>query len=133
MIITENPDKILIENSRIFDSWFENWLQNHVPRLMDQPKWFTTDEISKGDIVLFLKNESKLSSTYQFGIIDAVQPTDRDGIVRKVDVKYRNHNENTYRVTKRAVRSLVKIKSIDEGDIVTELGRMACVANKIFN
>ena len=68
-----------------------------------------------------------------FGIIDAVQPTDRDGIVRKVDVKYRNHNENTYRVTKRAVRSLVKIKSIDAGDIVTELGRMACVANKIRN
>lgn len=131
MILTGNPDKILTENARIFDSWFENWLQNHVPRLMDQPKWFTTDEINKGDIVLFLKNESKLSSTYQFGVIEAVQPTDRDGIVRKVDVRYRNHNENAYRVTRRAVRSLVKIKSIDEGDIVTELGRMACVANKI--
>ena len=126
MIITSKPDKILLENSRIFNAWFENWLQNHVPKLMDQPKWFTTDEINKGDIVLFLKNESKLSNTYQFGIVDNVQPTGSDGIVRKVDVKYQNSNENTFRVTKRAVRSLVKIKSIDEGDIVTELGRMAC-------
>ena len=131
MIITNKPDKIIMENTRIFEAWFENWLQNHVPKLMDQPKWFSTEDISKGDVVLFLKNESKLSNTYQFGIVENLEPTGSDGIVRKVDVKYKNSNENVFRVTRRAVRSLVKIKSVDEGDIVTELGRMACIANKI--
>ena len=103
MIIPSRPDKILIENERIFTTWFENWLQNHVPKLLNQPKWFKTEDIKKGDVVLFLKNESKLSSAYQFGIIESVEPTSTDGIIRKVSVKYRNSNEDAFRITRRAV------------------------------
>jgi len=59
LTISNNFDKILTNNCRIFDSWFENWLVAHVPKLMSHPKWYNnTYELKEGDIVLFLKNES---------------------------------------------------------------------------
>ena len=35
-IISLNPTKLLDQNSRIYDAWFESWLLNHVPKLMKQ-------------------------------------------------------------------------------------------------
>ena len=118
-------DKLITENEKIFNSWFENWLLSHVPKLMDQPKWFKSDrDLKKGDVVLFLKHESEISSTYQYGIIDAVEVS-RDGKIRKVVVRYRNHSEDTNRTTYRSARSLVVIHPVDEIDIIQELGQIA--------
>ena len=49
-----------------------------------------------------------------------VEPT-KDGIVRKVKVKYCNTNEASHRETYRSVRNLVLIRSIDEMDFLEEL------------
>ena len=119
-------DKLIAENEAIFLSWFENWLLSHVPKLMEQPKWFKSDQdLQVGDIVLFLKEESKAISTkYQYGIIDSVD-TGRDGKVRKVKVRYRNHNENIDRITNRSVRSLIVIHPADEINVMQELGHIA--------
>ena len=58
------------QNSKIYQSWFENWLISHVPKLMFQSKWFQTSrDIQVGDIVLFLKYNSLLSKMYQYGMI----------------------------------------------------------------
>ena len=63
--ISNNYDNILNTYKNIFNSWFENWLLNHVPKLMEQPIWFKTDyDLKPGDIVLFLKNESVITHTY---------------------------------------------------------------------
>ena len=75
------------------------------------------------DIVLFLKNDSLLSSNYQYGIVDSVSPG-RDMRIRKVTVSYKNSNENTFRSTIRAVRELIVIHGVDEKDISTELNEM---------
>ena len=65
-----NPNKIIEENRKIYEAWFENWLLTHVPKLLKQDKWFkTSNEIKVGDIVLFLKHDSKISSTYQYGLV----------------------------------------------------------------
>ena len=47
MEVTGNPDRILKENKNFFNSWFEAWLISHVPRLMNHPKWFSTDHVIK--------------------------------------------------------------------------------------
>lgn len=126
MSVTESYDKIISSNARIFDSWFENWLITHVPQLMDQPKWFkVSHDLKEGDIVLFLKNESEISSTYQYGIIESVYRS-RDGLIRKALVRYRNHNEQVDRTTFRAARGLVVIHGTDEINIMQELGEIAC-------
>ena len=66
---------------------------------MEQPKWFKTDyDLKPGDIVLFLKNESVIAQTYQYGMVTSVS-AGRDGVIRKVNVKYQNQNENVDRET----------------------------------
>ena len=91
---------------------------------MNQPKWFKSDDsINIGDIVLFLKLDNLLCSTYQYGIVETTV-ADKDGKIRKVEVKYKNSNENTFRKTFRAVRELMVIHYEDELSISEELFEM---------
>ena len=94
--------------------------------------WFESDkQPSKGDIVLFLKQESGIVNTkYQYGMIEEVECS-ADGIARKAIVQYRNNQEKSFRSTKRSIRSLVLIRSTEETDIMTELGTMACCTDVI--
>ena len=81
---------------------------------MIQPKWFRSDtDIKVGDIVLFLKKEEELNNRYQYGKVTETKIS-RDGKIRSVYVTYRNYDENTDRVTDRAVRELVVIHGVDE-------------------
>ena len=123
MEVTNDAAKIIKDNNRIFQCWFENWLISCVPNLIDQPKWFKTEHhIKIGDIVLFTKDDT-FSPTYKFGIVHSTSPGS-DGIIRKVTVKYRNPNENVDRLTSRAVRSLIVIHKVDELNIMQELYEM---------
>ena len=120
MDVNSDPKRIFKMNKSIFNSWFETWLMNHVPNIVYQPKWFKTDDVKEGDVVLFLKTESSLTSNYQYGLIHSVNKSS-DGKVRKVEVKYKNVNEKVFRYTSRAVRELVIIHHIDEIGISGEL------------
>ena len=90
---------------------------------MHQPKWFQSDrDIKICDVVLFIKKEGSISSTYQYGMVHEIIPS-KDGLIRKVVVKYRNNNECVDRFTTRAVRELVLIHPIDEVHLMEELGK----------
>ena len=81
-VVLESYDKVLEHNKDIFNSWFENWLLSHVPKLMEQPKWFRDDRnLQKGDIVLLLKHENKISSEYRYGMVESVE-IGRDNKIR---------------------------------------------------
>ena len=59
-----------------------------MPKLVPQPKWFKTDEhLREGDIVLFPKDDSKMSLTYQYGIIKSIITGD-NGLIRRAIVRY---------------------------------------------
>ena len=118
-------DKTIEENEAIFNVWFEMWLTCHVPKLLDQPKWFKSEkDLKPGDVVLFLKQNPIFCANYQYGIIESVKPS-RDKRIRKVKVRYRNFNENTDRTTHRSVRSLVVIRRADESNVMEELGEIS--------
>jgi hypothetical protein len=53
----------------------------------------------------------------------------RDQKVRTAIVRYRNHNEEFDRETRRAVRQLIVIHRVDELDIIHELGKIATMAD----
>ena len=132
MNVTGSTQKIIEENKKIFNSWFEAWLTSHVPKLMHQPKWFQSDrDIKICDIVLFIKKDGSIASTYQYGMIHEIEPS-KDGLIRKVVVKYRNDNENIGRFTTRAVHELALIHPIDEVHILEELGRMATTGSIVL-
>ena len=130
MCVTDAYDKMIETNGQIFDAWFENWLVSHVPKLMDQPKWFKGEyDLQVGDIVLFPKQESAISGVYQYGMVSAVYRGE-DNRVRKVDVTYRNSTEKVDRVTFRSARSLVVIHPVDEVDILQELGEISLAVDQ---
>ena len=57
MILCDDLSKIMKENEKVFNTWFEVWLLVHVPKLMKQSKWFESDSVNVGDIILFTKHE----------------------------------------------------------------------------
>ena len=129
LYVTDDPSKFFTENSDIFNCWFECWLTSYVPNLMNHPKWFKSDyHLKEGDIVLFLKKEGLLNDTYQYGMVEHVE-VGRDQKVRTATVKYRNHNEEFDRETRRSIRQLIVIHRIDELDIIHELGRIATIVD----
>ena len=88
---------------------------------MNHPKWFSTDhDIKICDIVLFLKQDGVLKNSYQYGIVNEILPSN-NGIIRKVTVWYRNHQENVDWYITRSVRDLVLIYPIDELNLMEEL------------
>ena len=129
MMATNNPDKFLFTNEKLFNTWFECWLISHVPKLMHHPKWFQTDrDIKVGDVVLFSKQESQLSSTYQYGMISDLSRSSDDKIC-KATARYRNSTEAVDRFTNRAVRQLIVIHPVDELYMMEELGQIATFAD----
>ena len=112
---------IIEGNRKTFEVWFKNWLTSVVPLLVDKPKWFVTEKhVSVGDVVLFLKSDKEFDKQYQYGIISATIES-KDGVVRVVEVEYRNHTEKKKRKTTRSVRDLVVVHPIDELGIMKEL------------
>ena len=53
-----------------------------------------------GDVIFFLKSEQEFDRKYQYGIVSSVV-VGRDGVVRVVEIGYRNHAENVNRTTKK--------------------------------
>ena len=81
MNIFENCLKILEENNKTFNIWFETWLISHVSKLMDQQKWFRSDQdVMICDVVLIIKNESSMVNTYQYGMVHEIELS-RDGLI----------------------------------------------------
>ena len=125
MKISGSTQKIIEKNKKIFSSWFEAWLISHVPKFTHQPKWFRSDrDIKICDVVLFTKKDGSMSSICQYGMVHEIEPS-RDGLIRKLVVRYRNNNENVDRFTTQAKRELVIIHPIDEVHLMEELGKMS--------
>ena len=81
MKVVGNHLKVLKENKKIFSVWFETWLISHVPKLMEQPKWFRSDrDVKICDVVLFTKNEGSVVNTYQYGMVHEIELS-RDGLI----------------------------------------------------
>ena len=98
---------------------------SYVPTIVEKPKWFESDrDVSVGDVVLFLKSDKEFDKQYQYGLVCTVVKG-RDGLIRGVEVEYKNHTENVKRRTERGVRDLIVIHPVDEISIFKELHNMS--------
>ena len=76
--------RIIESNSKISQSWFQEWLIGYVPSLVKKLKWFKSEQnICIGDILLFMKFEQQ----YQYGIV-VLTFVGRDGLIRTVNIEY---------------------------------------------
>ena len=109
---------------RMYQTWYSLWRDSIVPKLIHRPKWFKTDtHLKVGDLVYYEKDSGKATSPWVVGIVDQVV-RGADGHIREVVISYRNYKENFNRTTTRAVRSLVKIFSIDDLSIQEDLAEV---------
>ena len=89
MKVPGKSDRILKENRKIFNSWFEVLFISYVPRLTNHAKWFSTGhDIKTCEVVIFLKQDGVLSNSNQYGMINEIVPTG-EGVI--LFVRYRNH------------------------------------------
>jgi hypothetical protein len=129
LVLSRDVKKIVQMNRDIFAAWFQSWLVSYVPSLMDSPKWFKNDQnIAEGDVVLFSKSEKEFEDLYQYGIVKSVFFS-KDGRIRKVEVEYVNHSEDSRRTTPRHVRDLIVIHPVDELGLSKELSNLANVCH----
>ena len=115
--VVNDYSKMLNSNVKLFKAWFKAWLISYVPQVIQLTKWFKSDEQLKvGDVVLFLKSDKVFDTQYQYGIVKHVYQS-RDGLVRKAEIEYQNHQERAKRTTVRGVRELVVIHRFEEYSI----------------
>ena len=62
----------------------------------------------QGDLVYFQRSEGALVGVWMIGRVDQLVRS-RDGLIRRILVKYRNNKENFDRITERSARKLIKI------------------------
>ena len=124
MRMPKGDGELLKEVEKTYNSWFKVWNASYVPKLVSQPKWFRQDrDLLEGDIVMFQKSESSLDSRWTLGTVDQLVRS-RDGLVRRVIVRYQNAKEDFHRLTDRNLRRLVKIWSCDDLNTDEELAEL---------
>ena len=107
-----------------YEAWYKIWNASYIPKLMYQPKWCKQErDLKEGDIVFFQKDESALAIRWTLGTIDQLV-IGRDGLARTAMVKYQNFKEDFKRLSDRAIRSLVKIWSVDDQNFDVDLAQL---------
>ena len=96
-----------------YKGFYKLWNELMVPHLIKPPKWFRTDrDLAINDVVYFQKSESDLTSVWTVGQVEDVV-RGKDGLIRRVLVRYFNATEDQPRYTDRAVRSIVKLFDLE--------------------
>ena len=113
--LPKDVEDLMKNVKKAYDAFYKVWNTSAIPLLMKMnSKWVDGDsEIKVGDIVYFRKQENELASEWTLGKVDQVEVS-KDGIVRRVHIKYHNFGEDFPRYTDRAARSLSKLMHIDD-------------------
>ena len=123
--IPKNPGELMKKIESLYSAFYKVWNTSHVPKLLKAPKWYkeSEEDLKVDDIVYFRKVENELSSKWTVGkIVKATKG--RDGHVRRVDIEYKNHNEDVPRVTDRAARSVIKLFHINDSDWQDDMAKV---------
>ena len=89
-----NTKELLDLVDSTYKAWFNVFKETVVPRLIPQPKWFQKEvDLNEEDVVYFRKEEKELNSEWRLGTIEQVIRS-RDGIIRRIIIKYFNASEN---------------------------------------
>ena len=129
-----NPSEFLDINEKIEKAWWDIWKEQRLADLIPAPpKWKTgSPELAVGDIVAFVREKSQLGGlSTRLGVIHEVEKG-RDGVIRRVTIKYKNSGEQDFRFTRRSVRDIAVIHREEDLDICGKLSAAQKEANVDF-
>ena len=125
------PGEVVNHIAEMEKAWWNVWKEEKIANLIPQAqKWRKGEpDLAVGDIVVFLRDQSQLSGlSWRVGEVSAVEES-KDGVVRRVEIKYKNSNENVFRFTKRSVRDVGKLWREGELDLAGQLSAAQRAAN----
>ena len=118
------PGDLMRKVEEGYKLWFNVWNSTVVPKVMERRTWFSSSrEIKKNDVVMFQKSESDLSSVWTVGLVSDVIVS-KDGLIRRVIIRYQNASENDARTTDRAVRRVVRLLNIDDTSLTKDMAEV---------
>ena len=134
MRFPSGPKEYLKKVHETYEAWFQIWNTSVIPTLIPQPKWYRdSGEIKVEDVVFFRKVANEMSSSWTVGQIESVTKS-KDGVVRRVEVRYHNAGDvnpqytevkiSNPKYTDRAVRSLVKLFSVEDSYFIEDMNEV---------
>lgn len=114
----EKPKRLLKQMEQVKKAWWDVWKSEMLSEFIPgNSKWTKTGRQPKvGDICIFLKKGSESaigSNVWKIGRVVEVEVS-KDGLIRNVIMEYKNHNEKTFRTTRRSVRTIAILYTEDE-------------------
>ena len=146
-LISEDRSQMMDNLLKAAEGMF-SFFRVNIPDLLLRSCW--TDEpkkeIQKGDLVLFTKEESAITSTWKLGIVYELEK-DEDDKARIFQITYVNKDEITLplekdaqvetsitkRITRKGAHTIVKIHSVDDNDINRDLAYLNTLLNNNEN
>ena len=127
--LTSTPTRLLRQIDEVDRAWWSCWEAEWLIELIPRPdKWRTgRPDVDVDDIVVFLRDghEAKIGATpWRIGRVVAVERSN-DGVLRTVVIEYRNHNERSFRQTRRSIRSVAILWKEGDLDLPGELSAAA--------
>ena len=134
---TAKPSRLIKQMDEVYSAWWQAWYNQKLTEFVPQPNlWPQTSYVPQiGDIVMYVKAapEQHFGETvWKIGRIVETPVSQTDAVCRTVVIEYKNHNENKFRTTTRAVRSITVVHSEDSLDIVQQLEASKLQSNVMF-
>ena len=98
---------------KIGETFWQRWTEDFFPSLIVQQKWHTRHRnLLIGDIVM-IQDSGKIKGKWRLGKVVKADPSSRDGLVRQVEIMYKNPESKSFIKVMRAVQRVVVISPID--------------------
>ena len=102
---------------KIGDTFWRRWTEDFFPSLMIQQKWHVRNrDLKVGDIVMIQQDSGKVKGRWRLGRIVKAEPSNRDGLVRQVQVEYRNPESKSAINVMRAVQRVVVVSPVEHDE-----------------
>ena len=125
----EKPTRMLQQMNQLYESWWKVWLNEKLADFIPRSSLFsrTSRQPMLNDVVIFTRTPDEKfigDSTFKLGIVSDVFPS-KDGIIRSVEITYRNASEKVSRTTRRSVRHIATILPEDDLCLAESLAKAA--------
>ena len=112
---------------KIGDSFWRRWTEDFFPSLIIQQKWHVRNRNLRVDDIVMIQQESgKVKGKWRLGRIVRAEPSSRDGVVRQVEIRYKNPESKSFSTVTRAVQRVVVISPVEHDEEYDDYLRKSC-------
>ena len=110
-----NPRKRFEFVQSLVDCFWKKWIRDFFPSLIIRSNWHMKNRNAHVGDIIIMQELNALRGHWKLGKVSKVY-TSEDGVIRNVDVQYKNESSKKLATVKRAIQSLVVILPVEECD-----------------